>query len=221
MFSPKFLFVLIFFYNIGFVEANSRVSFSRPGDMIRIPSIDHSLLRKLLTINFSYEFLSSAQANSSFSIHTVSKSRFQYGISIVKPENPSNSAELGFHFQKNMLVYGNVNFDIGVHDIFYRQGNYSTNGLDTGDISFFAVLNSATVISDYSISTHLGLGTGKIAQDSQLYNPNPEQKIGAFLGFQFKTPFLNKYGGVTFLTEYDGMGLNWGLRFPILNLYQI
>ena len=48
-----------------------------------------------------------------------------------------------------------------------------------------------------------------------------KQKIGMFLGFQFKTPWLKKDGGVSLLTEFDGMGLNVGLRFPLLKLYQI
>ena len=223
MISPKFLFVLIFCYNICLLEANSRVSFSRLGDMIRIPSVDHSTYNKLLTINSSYEFLSlgQGQGNFGFSINTMSKSGLQYGISFVRPENPSNSIELGFHFQKHVLVYGNVNFDIGIHDIFLRQGNYSTNGFDTRNISLFAVLSSDKTFKDFSISTHVGLGSGKIVQDFQTYLPTREQTIGIFLGFQFKTPLLKKDGGVSLLTEFDGMGLNLGLRIPMLKLYQI
>ena len=92
-----------------------------------------------------------------------------------------------------MLVYGNVNIDFGVHDIVLKQGDYSTNGLDTRDISLFAILSSAKNIADYSISTHFGLGTGKIVQDSQYDSlSNPEQKLRAFLGFQFITPLLKK-----------------------------
>ena len=97
MVRRKFLFALIFLCNFGFVDANSRVSFSRLGDMIRIPSVDYSSLKNLLTINLSYEILSpyKRQGNSGFSINTISKSRLQYGISFVKPENPANSIEFG------------------------------------------------------------------------------------------------------------------------------
>ena len=223
MVSPKFVFVLILFFSIGFVESNSRVSFSRPGDMIRIPSVDHSALEKLFTINLSYEVLSldQGQGNTGFSINVINKSRFQYGISYVNPENPSNSVELGIHLQKNMLVYGNVHCDIGVHDILHRQGNNITNGLDTREISLFAVLSSEKTFQDYAISTHIGFGTGKIVQDAQNDTAFTEQTIGAFLGFQFNTPFLKQNGGVTLLTEYDGMGLNIGLHIPFLKLYQI
>ena len=221
MIRSKFLFVLILFYNICFLDASSRISFSRPGDMMRIPSVDHFASRKLLTINLSYEFLSSEQGNSNLSINTLSKSGYQYGLSFLRPANTVDSFELGFHFQTNVLVYGNVNIDFGIHDIVLKQGTNSTNGLDTRDISLFAILSSNKNIADYSISTHLGLGTGKIVQDSQLNEPNPEQKIGAFLGFQFKTPFMKKDGGVSLLTEFDGMGFNIGIRIPILKLYQI
>ncbi len=217
---------------MGFVEANSRVSFSRPGEMIRIPSADHAILRKLLTINLSYEILSlyQGQGNTGLAINTANKSGYQYGISFVKPERPFNSAELSFHFQKHMLVYGDINFDIGIHDIALMVGDYSSTKLDTRNISFFAVLSSDKLTfwgenrsdEDYfSISTHLGIGSGKIVQDSQLGEPSSEQKIGAFLGFQFKIPFSNENGGVTLLTEFDGMGLNIGLQISMLKLYQI
>ena len=221
MVSSKFLFVLILINNICFLGANSRVSFSRPGNMIRIPSVNYSASSKLLNINLSHEILSSNQANSGFSINAESKSGHQYGISFVRPADPSNSFEIGFHFQTNMLVYGDVNIDLGVHDVVLKQGNYSITGLDTRDISLFAVLSSEKTIKDYTISTHWGFGTGKIVQYSQKYQSNPEQKLGAFLGFQFKTPLLKKDGGISLLTEFDGIGLNIGLSIPILKLYQI
>ena len=120
MVSPKFVFVLTLFFSIGFVESNSRVCFSRPGDMIRIPSVDHSALEKLFTINLSYEFLSSEQGNSNLSINAFSKSGYQYGMSLLRPTNTTDSFELGFHFQTNAIVYGNINIDFGVHDIVFK-----------------------------------------------------------------------------------------------------
>ena len=70
-----------------------------------------------------------------------------------------------------MFVYGNVNIDFGVHDILWKEGPeyYSESGLDTRDVSLFAMLSSEKTIADYSISTHIGLGTGKIVQDSQFF----------------------------------------------------
>jgi len=221
MFSPKFLFVLIFLYNIDFIDAASRVPFSRPGDMLRIPSVDYSMHYNLLRLNFSSEILSSSQNNTAFSVSALSKTGYIYGMSLVKPAELTRSAELGFHLQKNLLVYGNVNLDFGVQDILFGEKNEFTNGLKTGEISLFGVLSNKKEFEDYAISTHIGLGTGKIVQDAQSDTTYEKQKIGMFLGFQFKTPWLKKDGGVSLLTEFDGMGLNVGLHIPLLNLYQI
>ena len=106
------------------IEGNSRVAFSRPGKMIRIPSVNTLMYKNLLTMNLSSEILSSDQTNSSFSINALSKSRYLFGVSFVKPVNPANSIELGFHFQKNALIYGNINLDIGIHDVLFRQGDF-------------------------------------------------------------------------------------------------
>ena len=139
---------------------------------MRIPSVDYSLSRKFLNINFSHESLSSKQGNSNVSITNISKSGAQYGISFATPANPNNSSELGFHYQKNIYIHGNLAIDLGVHDIVWRQGNYTTTGLDTRDVSFFAILSNQKSIENYTISTHFGLGTGKIGNYSQLENIN-------------------------------------------------
>ena len=133
MFKLKFLFPLIFFLLVGNMEANSRVAFSRPGKMMRIASVDNYIYKNLLTLNLSSEVLSSSQSSSAFSVNTMSTTGYQYGISFVKPENPANSVELGFHLQKNMFEYGDVHFDVGIQDVLFRQGSDSTDadGLDT------------------------------------------------------------------------------------------
>ena len=64
----KFLIPLIFFLLTGTTEASSRVAFSRPGSMIRIPNVDNSMYRSLLTLDVSSEILSSTQNSFSFSV---------------------------------------------------------------------------------------------------------------------------------------------------------
>lgn len=219
MSRQKFLIPLIFFLLVGMTGANSRVAFSRPGNMMRIPNIDNALYKNLLVFDVSSEILSSNQNSSAFSVKTMSKSGYQYGLSIVKPVEPSNSIELGFHLQKNILFYGDVYLDAGIQDVLLRQVDDTTGtyGLDTEGVSLFTVLRSTKEFNDYAITTHLGFGSGKINKDSHLYVPNPKQNIGVFLGFNFKTPLLKNNGGISFMTEYDGMGLNIGVSVPLLN----
>ena len=218
MSKTKNLIPLIIILLAGVIEANSRVAFSRPGNMIRVPNVDSDMYKNLLTVNVSSEYLSSSQSSSAFSVNTLAKSGYLYGISFVKPVNPANSAELGFHLQKNMVEYGDVKLDVGIQDIILRQGSdiEDADGLDTKGVSLFAVLSSAKHFEDYAIATHLGFGSGKINEDSHLYVSNPKQNIGVFLGFNFTTPFLKKNGGINFLTEFDGKGLNIGVSIPIL-----
>ena len=214
----KKLIPLIIILLAGVIEANSRVAFSRPGNMMRVPNVDSDMYKNLLAVNVSSEYLSSSQSSSAFSVNTLAKSGYLYGISFVKPVNPANSAELGFHLQKNMVEYGDVKLDVGIQDVILRQGSdiEDADGLDTKGVSLFAVLSSAKHFEDYAIATHLGFGSGKINEDSHLYVSNPKQNIGVFLGFNFTTPFLKKNGGINFLTEFDGKGLNIGVSIPIL-----
>ena len=218
MSKTKNLIPLIIILLAGVIEANSRVAFSRPGNMIRVPNVDSDMYKNLLAVNVSSEYLSSSQSSSAFSVNTLAKSGYLYGISFVKPVNPANSAEIGFHLQKNMLEYGDVKLDVGIQDVILRQGSdiEGADGLDTKSVSLFAVLSSAKHFEDYAIATHLGFGSGKINEDSHLYVSNPKQNIGVFLGFNFTTPFLKKNGGINFLTEFDGKGLNIGVSIPIL-----
>ena len=218
MSKTKNLIPLIIILLAGVIEANSRVAFSRPGNMIRVPNVDSDMYKNLLAVNVSSEYLSSSQSSSAFSVNTLARSGYLYGISFVKPVNPANSAELGFHLQKNMVEYGDVKLDVGIQDVILRQGSdiEDADGLDTKGVSLFAVLSSAKHFEDYAIATHLGFGSGKINEDSHLYVSNPKQNIGVFLGFNFTTPFLKKNGGINFLTEFDGKGLNIGVSIPIL-----
>ena len=221
MTKTRILILLILVICGNLTQANSRISYTRPGNMIRIPSVDLAMSNKLLEINVSSEYLSSSQNNSGFAVNAMSPNGLLYGVSIVNPVNPTNSVELGLHFQRSVLEYGGVNIDIGMHDLLFRSGSDSTDGLDTKGISLFGVLSSEKKFSDYSIATHLGLGSGKINEDSHLFVSNPNQNLGVFLGFQFITPILKKNGGLSLLTEFDGTGLNLGLNIPIFNSYHI
>ena len=125
MSKQKFLIPLVFFLLFGMTEANSRVAFSRPGNMMRIPNVYNSMYRNLLTVDVSSEILSSTQNSFAFSVKTMSKSGYQYGLSFVKPVELANSVELGFHLQKNVLLYGDVHLDAGIQDVLFRQGNYT------------------------------------------------------------------------------------------------
>tara|TARA_Y100001970_G_C14150895_1_gene812659 strand:- start:204 stop:1508 length:1305 start_codon:yes stop_codon:yes gene_type:complete len=214
--SENKLFFLLFIITFCILEANSRVALSRPGKMLRIPSADFNNQKNLFSINLSSEIVSSQQNNSAFSVNFSNNLGYKYGLSFSKPIDPANSLELGFHIQKNILQFDDIFIEVGAHDILYRQGSESYNGIDTKGISLFGVISSKKNINDYSISTHMGVGTGKINSDSQIYFEDPKQRLDAFLGFRFMD-----LRGNTLIAEYDGAGINLGLAMPIFINYSI
>ena len=73
----------------------------------------------------------------------------QFGISLSSPANPKNATEFGLHYQKNIFFNGDMAIDWGVHDIVWYQGGYTNDGLNTNNVSIFAVL------SNQKISKHI------------------------------------------------------------------
>ena len=72
--KTKKIIPLIIILLAGVIEANSRVAFSRPGNMIRVPNVDSDMYKNLLAVNVSSEYLSSSQSSSAFSVNTLAKS---------------------------------------------------------------------------------------------------------------------------------------------------
>ena len=216
----QFLFIIPFITLFGDLNASSRIAFSRPGNMIKIPDVSYKAKDNLLTVNASFENFSTATGKA-YSINTITKSGYLYGISYVQPVDSLESTEFGLHFQRNILEYGDFRVDAGIQDLILRQGTDTDDGLDTRGLSFFSIMSTTKSFDDYFISTHLGFGTGKVNEDPNEYNESPNQNIGVFLGFNFKTPFLKNNGGLNFMTEYDGQGLNLGLSIPILTSTKI
>ena len=173
------------------IEANSRVAFSRPGNMLRIPNVDNSMYKNLVTLDVSSEILSSTQNSLAFSVKSMNKSGYQYGLSFVNPVEATNSVELGFHLQKNILLYGDIHLDAGMQDVLFRQDSDTTTtyGLDTKSVSLFTVLSSTKEFNYYAITTHLGFGSGKINEDSHLYVSNPNKILESFLDLTLKLLF--------------------------------
>ena len=57
------------------LTANSRVAFSRPGNMIRIPNVDNSMYKSLFALDVSSEILSSTQNPNKHTIVAISRAK--------------------------------------------------------------------------------------------------------------------------------------------------
>ena len=202
--------------------SNSRVAFSRPGDMMRIPSMAYEKNSPtLFTVDVNSEILNFSSENRAYSgtvaLNFQRKGGLNFGLTANRLSNPVAIKEAGFHFQKTVFKYGDVTFSAGIHDFLYmRDGN---DVIRVNDISFFGLFTSYKEFENYSLSIHFGGGTGKIQYDPQTTDDVDVQSAGGFLGFSLKTSYFEKNGGLDFMMEYIGTGVNIGCKVPITDNY--
>ena len=72
----------------------------------------------------------------------------------------------------------------------------------------------------------IGFGTGGFGaidtvQIDTLSAPANGTNAGVFAGAILKTPYLQKWGGVDIVGEFDGNGINVGLRIPLTSDYRL
>ena len=220
--TTKIILSLVSIMTISF--SNSRVSFSRPGSMMQIPSMAFEKNSpNLFTIDVGCEVLNFSsnfrKYSGSFALKFQTRSGFNLGLTATSLASPASMKEAGFHIQKTIFKYGDVVISSGIQDFLYlRDGN---DMIRINDISFFTVFTNHNKFDNYDLSIHFGGGTGKLGYDTQ----TGEQAIGmtaaGFLGFNLKTPYFQKNGGLELLMEYDGEGINVGGKLPITSGYTI
>ena len=220
--------ILFFLSAITLSFSNSRVSFSRPGSMMQIPSLAFEKNSPHLfiidvggeVVNFSSDY---RKYSGSFALKFQTKSGYNIGLNATtlpfSKTDGSSMKEAGFHIQKIIFKYGGVVISSGLHDFLYmRDGN---DVIRINDISFFTVFTNHNEFDNYDLSIHFGGGTGKLGYDPQTEDSILESTVGGFLGFNLKTPYFQKNGGFELLMEYDGEGINIGGKLPITSSYTV
>ena len=215
--------ILILTLTMSIVFANSRVSFSRPGSMMRTPSLAYNLstpyLFKISTSSEIVNFEKTDRKNGSLSLEMQNQSGFTFGLSTSKLIDSINSNEIGFHFQKLIFDYSHVSISMGIHDIIYRNDNEES--LKIKDMSIFTVLTSKKQINDYNLAINFGIGTGKVKYDPHISYDQDIETAGVFVGFLLNTPYLFSNGGMDLLFEFDGHGINLGANIPFTKDYSM
>ena len=220
--STKIILGLLSIITVSF--SNSRVAFSRSGSMIQIPSMAFEKgSPNLFTIDVGGEILNFSsdfrRYSGAFALKFQTKSGYSVGLSATSLSSPTGMQEAGFHVQKTIFKYGDVVISSGIHDILYlRDGN---DVIRINDISFFTVFTNQNKFDNYDLSIHFGGGTGKLGYDPQTADSVTEVTMGGFLGFNLKTPYFQKNGGLDLLVEYDGEGINVGAKLPVASSFTI
>ena len=217
------LFILIF----SLLSANSRVSFTRPGAFMRLSNIEQNSANTLFSISAGTEITSVGDIlshSSNFAYNKSYSSGLSWGLSYtmlpyagINPseQNNDHGYEMGVHFQNQVYTTGRSNITFGIHDILVDNDLINTN-----EILFFINFSNSISSDMYTLTSLLGLGTGKKVYDPHIQeNTDSLGSLGLYGGFKLNTPFLKQWGGMDFITEVVARSINIGFVFPITREY--
>ena len=231
------IFSFIFLQVISF--AGTRVVYLRPGPMMKIPFTSIAPSPYFFTAGTGTEIHNFGPFNTASGAYYSMDfaNGWSWGVSTATGGDTTRIAnlevstykapvEFGFHFQKRVLVRDNISFSLGLQDIIFENEKAGLN-LDPAQLSFFGIVSSESQISNYTFNTFIGFGTGGFgaidtleAVDSLATEP-ASTNAGVFFGTIFNTPFLDKWGGIDIVGEFDGNGINVGLRIPLTSDYRL
>ena len=209
--------IILFFTTLA--TGNTRVAFSRPGALIRTPSLLINSEEQEYHVGFASELINLDGFNSSNSIFfkNISNQGFEYGIAYtshaqIKESEINPPSELSLHFNKNIYTTETMHINVGINDILYSSKA-------DHELSIYISLMNSNIVTGkkkrFNLQTALGFGTGKINYDSHDYLEDPSHKARFFFGINMKTPYMYKRGGINMLFDYDGSGAHVGAKIPI------
>jgi hypothetical protein len=219
------------------LTAATRVAYTRPGFMMKIPTSSVERSPYLFRAGFGAELHNLSPFNTAKGIYfdmELGKS-FILGFSSVQTADTTSLAnlavsrysppvEFGFHMQQRVYAYNDVSLSIGLQDIVFQNSDQGGLSLDPEQLSFFVVISSEKNLGVYKMNTYMGFGSGGFAPSDTLAATDTTTsgtKAGVFAGFLLNTPYLKQWGGVDFVGEFDGTGLNVGLRIPLTSDYRL
>jgi len=230
-------FIIISLILLSTIFSATRIAYLRPGPMMKIPFTSVGPSPYLFTAGFGSELHNfspfntaggayiSGEANGwtiGFSTSTGADTTRLANLEISTYKAP---IEFGFHLQRRIYVRNNISFTVGLQDIVFQNSTKGFN-LDPKELSFFGIVSSQKEMGQYNMNTFIGFGTGGFgAIDTVRTDTLAEQPIGTnagvFAGAIINTPYLEKWGGVDIVGEFDGNGINVGLRIPLTSDYRL
>ena len=238
MHSKRNIVILLFILS-SIVFASARVAYTRPGLMMRIPTSSIKKAPYIFRTGFGVELHNFDPINTAKGVYfdmefgkgfAAGFSAVQGGdttaLDLIGDSQYSPQVEFGFHFQQRIFVYNDISLSAGLQDIVFQnnQDDEQVLSLNTDLLSFFLVLASEKDLGDYKMSTFMGFGTGGLGpMDSVKVVSDSTQtaNAGVFVGFLLKTPYFGRTGGMDIVGEFDGTGVNVGLRIPLTSDYRL
>ena len=158
---------------------STRVAYTRPGLMMRIPVTSNKkapyLFRTGVTELSSTILIHFNTANGVY-FETELGRGFSFGFSGVTPGDTTRLSkiedstynppvEFGFIFNKSIYSYNDISVSVGLQDVVFQSDPTSDTklNLNTSLLSAFLVLSSEKDLGEYKFNTYFGFGTGGLA----------------------------------------------------------
>ena len=229
----KYIIAFLIILNCSY--SATRIAYLRPGPMMKIPFSMSGTSPYLFTAGFGTEFHNLAPINTAKGFYyNMQAGDWLLGFSTGSAGDTTRIAnldvstyrapvEFGFHLQRQLYSKDNISFSLGLQDIVFENKTSGLN-LDPNELSFFGVISSEQMIRDFKVNTFLGFGTGGFGAIDTIEVDSLKTSgtaAGVFMGLIFNTPYLDKWGGIDIVGEFDGNGINVGLRIPLTSDYRL
>ena len=229
----KYIIAFLIILNCSY--SATRIAYLRPGPMMKIPFSMSGTSPYLFTAGFGTEFHNLAPINTAKGFYyNMQAGGWLLGFSTGSAGDTTSIAnldvstyrapvEFGFHLQRQLYSKDNISFSLGLQDIVFENKTSGLN-LDPNELSFFGVISSEQMIRDFKVNTFLGFGTGGFGAIDTIEVDSLKTSgtaAGVFMGLIFNTPYLDKWGGIDIVGEFDGNGINVGLRIPLTSDYRL
>jgi len=214
----------------------SRLSFSRPGAMMRIPFSSVVRSPYLFSAGFVAEVVDISPYSSANGVYFDSEMTRNLRLGMTAVTTIDSTTEIGFHLQQRLWSYGNISFSLGLQDIVLTQSSGSLS-MNPDLLSFLGVISAEQKVGNYLLNSYMGFGTGALAgataaasdtsggffeTDGNGSETSGQLTLGVYFGFLLKTPLFASKGGLDVVGEWDGTGgINVGVRIPITSDYRL
>ena len=228
-------YIIAFIIILNSSYSATRIAYLRPGPMMKIPFSMSGTSPYLFTAGFGTEFHNLAPINTAKGFYyNMQAGGWLLGFSTGSAGDTTRIAnldvstyrapvEFGFHLQRQLYSKDNISFSLGLQDIVFENKTSGLN-LDPNELSFFGVISSEQMIRDFKVNTFLGFGTGGFGAIDTIEVDSLKTSgtaAGVFMGLIFNTPYLDRWGGIDIVGEFDGNGINVGLRIPLTSDYRL
>ena len=230
---------LTFIILLNILSASSRIVYTRPGLMMRVPTSSFQKAPYIFRTGFGVELHNFDPVNTAKGVYfdmelgrgfAAGFSAVQGGdttsLDLLQESQYAPQVEFGFHFQQRLFTYNDISLSAGLQDIVFQNNQDAEQvlSLNTDLLSFFLVLASEKDLGDYKMNTYMGFGSGGLGTMDSIKvvtDTTQQGNAGVFVGFLLKTPYFARTGGMDIVGEFDGTGGNVGLRIPLTSDYRL